>query len=177
MKKMGILGIVIASLALTGCPKPYVAAQRTILDAVDALHIADEAIVAAYPSVEGTDEERIAWLTKAVCALRIRRDLLQVGWDVTFYWAEDGKVCTKDGKVVPEGTEGAVCEDGERSWQDWVRISVPVVIHAVQLLKDFGVGIPDNVLTILNTLAAAGALDEESFDEDFGACISALEEG
>jgi len=175
MKKW-LLGIVALGL-LTGCPRPYVAAQRTILNAVDALHIADEAIVAAYPSVEGTDEERVAWLTKAVCALRISRDTLQIGWDVTFYWAEDDKVCTKDGEVVPPETEGAVCVAGDRSWQDWVMISVPVVLHAVQLLKDFGVNIPDTILTILQGLASAGEFEAEPFDEDFNACVEALGEG
>lgn len=172
MKKW-LLGIVALGL-LTGCPRPYVAAQRTILNAVDALHVADEAIVAAYPGVQGTDEERVAWLTKAVCALRISRDTLQIGWDVTFYWAENDKVCTLNGEVVPPDTEGATCTEGERSWQDWVLISVPVVLHAVQLLKDAGVDIPDTILTILNGLASAGEFDEEPFDEDFAACVSAL---
>jgi hypothetical protein len=177
MRKWTIGILVLFGLLATGCPvKPYVAAQRTILNAVDALHIADEAIVAAYPSVEGTDEERIAWLTKAVCALRISRDLLQVGWDVTFYWADKGQVCMLDGEVVEPDTEGAECTEGARSWQDWVRISVPVVIHAVQILKDFGVEIPGNILTILEALASNGALDEELFDEDFDACVEALEE-
>lgn len=173
MRKAWLLGVVVLALG-TGCPKPYVAAQRTILNAVDALHIADEAIVAAYPSVPGTDEEKVAWLTKAVCALRISRDTLQIGWDVTFYWADGDKVCMKDGEVVPPETEGANCVEGDRSWQDWVLISVPVVVHAVQLLKDFGVEIPDTILTIMTSLASSGVLDEESFDEDFTACTAAL---
>jgi len=177
MRKAWLIGVVVLALG-TGCPaKDYVIAQRTILNAVSALHIADEAIVAAYPSVPGTDEEKVAWLTKAVCALRISRDTLQIGWDVTCYWGEDDKVCTKDGEGVPPETEGAVCVAGDRSWQDWVMISVPVVVHAVQLLKDFGVEIPDTILTIMTSLASSGVVNEDLFEEDFDACIAALGEG
>lgn len=177
MKKKRLIGILAIALLGMGClAKPHVAAQRTILNAVDALRIADGAIVAAYPSVEGTDDERMMWLTRAVCALRVSRDILQVGWDVTFYWADDGKVCTRDGEVVPSGTEGAVCIDGERSWQEWVRVSVPVVLHAMQVLRDFGVEIPDAIAAILEGLASAGEPDEAAFDADFDACVSALRE-
>lgn len=174
MRKGSIVGFLALLLVSTGCPTPYVAAQRSILDAVDALKIADQAIVMHYPSVPGTDAERVTWLTKAVCALRVSRDLLQVGWDVTFYWATDGKVCTKDGEVVPNDTEGAVCTGGDLAWQDWIRLSAPLVIHAVQTIKDFGVDIPDTVITVMKMLGAAAGTDVSEFDEQFDACVEAM---
>jgi len=179
VKRFGIFLLGLLALVMTtGCPvKPYVIAQRTILDAVDALKIADGAIVEAYPSIQGTDEERILWLTKAVCALRVSRDMLQIGWDVTFYWANDGKVCRLDGFIVPDGTAGAECTEGSRTWQDWVRLSAPVVIHAVQAIRDFGVDIPEEVITLMTTVGAMTGTDTSGFDEKFEACVEALQEG
>lgn len=167
---------VLALVFLVGCPTPYVAAQRSILSAVDALKIADTAIVAHYPDVPGTDEERVEWLEKAVCALRVSRDVLQIGWDVTFYWATDGKVCKLDREVVPEGTAGADCVDGERSWQEWVQLSLPVVLHTLQLLEDFGVDIPEEPVIILQALLRGTTVEGEHLDTDFDACVEALAE-
>lgn len=178
MKRLrtGIMfALLVAAVGGCGPCNPAIAAQRSVLHAVDGLHIADRAIVAAYPNIEGTDEERVMWLAKAVCALQISRDFLQIGWDVTFYWASDGKVCKLEGEVVPAGTEGATCTDGKKAWEDWIRISVPVVIHSLKLLQDFGVSIPDTVTSILTGLASTGEVDEESYDEDFTACVLALE--
>lgn len=177
MRKLYAIGAVVVALSLCGCPTPYIAAQRSILNAVDVLKAADTLVVEVYPTIEGTDEERVAWLTKAVCALTVTRDILQIGWDITWYWSEGDKVCRdQNGDIVGESEDGSNCEAPERSWQDWVRLSAPVALHAILVLKDFGINIPDGVNDALTNIGAVliPDFDPEEFNRQFDACVDSF---
>jgi len=162
------LAIVFCLLAVatitTGCntcqpvqTEPEVMAQRAILQSASLVNVADEIVVATYPDIEGSDTERLEWLAKGACALRVTQNTLRVGWDTTWYWVEE---------------ENA----GERGWQEWLSLSAPVALHGIQVVKSFGVPIPDEVNAAIVAIGVTldPSFDVTEFNRQSDACKAAL---